>query len=99
MALLGALGRPPVTFRVEINDKTTPKKLRVIDPPAGAKKYRVGDVGPGGRLDTGTFSPDSIPLSTVDPNSLRKQSDSTGTPGVIELYDKDNVLLARGVVT
>lgn len=87
VALTGALGRPARVLRVEI-DKTK-NTLTVVDPPEAASTYRVGGFAPGEKPDEGSFTSNTITLKNVDP---------TKTPVVVELYDGDKVLLARGAV-
>jgi len=87
VALTGALGRPARVLRVEIDRAT--KTLTVVDPPEGASTYRVGGFAPGEKPDEDSFTSNTITLRNVDP---------TKTPLVVELYDDDKVLLARGVI-
>lgn len=84
-ALTGAFGRPSKTLSVQVDKKT----VTVVDPPEEAAHYRIGNFGSGGARDEDSFTSNTITLTTVDP---------TKTPLVVELYDADMVLLARGVI-
>jgi hypothetical protein len=84
-ALTGAFGRPSKTLSVRVNANNS---VTVVDPPEEAAHYRIGNFGSGGTREEGSFS-NPITLKTVDP---------TRTPLIVELYDADMVLLARGVI-
>lgn len=82
--LLGALGRPRGVFTFKVD--RSKKLILVSGEPAEAASYRIGDFGPGGKRAEGVYTPNTIPLGSVDPAKLS-----------VELYDGNKVLIARGV--